>query len=66
MDLTTQEQGIQIELLENAHDWMDALDDRNLTAHTYDEETAIKVYESIKSIYFPILNQFYDKLKNEL
>lgn len=58
--------GIQIELLENAHDWMDALDDRNLTAHTYDEETAKKVYKSIKNIYFPILNQFYVKLKNEL
>jgi len=59
-------QGIQIELLENGHDWMDALEDRNLTAHTYDEETAVKVYQSIKNIYFPVLNRFYEKLKNKL
>lgn len=59
-------QGIQIELLENSYDWMDALEDRNLTAHTYDEETAKKVYASIKHIYFPILSQLYLKLKNEL
>ena len=59
-------QGIQIELLENGHDWMDALEDRNLTAHIYDEETAVKVYQSIKNIYFPVLNRFYEKLKNKL
>ena len=59
-------QGIQIGLLENGHDWMDALEDRNLTAHIYDEETAVKVYQSIKNIYFPVLNRFYEKLKNKL
>lgn len=59
-------QGIQIELLDNSHDWMDALEDRNLTAHTYDEETAIKVYESIKKKYFPNLILLYDKLCKEL
>jgi len=58
-------QGIQIEFLENPHQWMDALTDRNLTAHTYDEETAKRVYDSIKNSYFPILNQLYDKFKKE-
>ncbi len=45
-----------MELLEDVHDWIDALVDRMLTAHTYNEETAKKVYESIKNIYFPLLN----------
>lgn len=45
---------------------MDALEDRNLTAHTYDEETAIKVYESVKNKYFPNLILLYDKLSKEL
>lgn len=30
----------EIELIQNGHDWMDLLTDRNLTAHTYDEQKA--------------------------
>ena len=59
-------QGIQMELLDDPYKWMDALEDRNLTAHTYDEETAIRVYDSIKKSYFPILNNLYDLLKKQL
>ncbi len=59
-------QGIKTELLDNSYDWIDALEDRNLTAHTYNEKTAIKVYESIKNKYFPILISLYDKLSKEL
>lgn len=59
-------QGIQMELLEDPHKWMDALEDRNLTAHTYDEETAKRVYKSIKNNYYPILKQLYDQLEAKL
>jgi len=59
-------QGIQIELLDDPHKWMDALEDRNLTAHTYDEETAKRVYDSIKNNYYPILKQLYDQLETQL
>lgn len=59
-------QGIQIELLDDPHKWMDALEDRNLTAHTYDEETAKRVYDSIKNNYYPILMQLYDRLGKQL
>jgi len=59
-------QGINVELLNNPYKWMDALEDRNLTAHTYDEETAKRVYDSIKKNYFPILKDLYDRLKKEL
>lgn len=57
--------GIQRELLSNGHDWMDALNDRNLTTHTYDEATAISVYQTIKNTYFPLLESLFEKLKNE-
>ena len=63
---TAIKQGIQIELLDDPHKWMDALEDRNLTAHTYDEETAKRVYDSIKNNYYPILKQLYDRLEAQL
>ena len=42
-------QAFQSGLISNGHDWIDALQDRNLTAHTYNEETAIAVEAKIRS-----------------
>lgn len=35
--------------------WMQMLDDRNLTSHTYDEPAAMEIYENIKSYYAEII-----------
>lgn len=59
-------QAYQSEIIENGQDWIDALEDRNLTTHTYDEETALKVVKSIKVSYFPLLNALYSRLKKEV
>ncbi len=59
-------QAYQSEVIDNGQEWIDALEDRNLTAHTYDEETAQKVVESIRSSYYPLLNSLYDRLKGEV
>jgi len=32
--------------------WLQMLDDRNMTSHTYDELTAAQIYENIKSEYY--------------
>lgn len=45
----------EMNILENGHDWMDLLQDRNLTAHTYDEQKATEMEQLIKNKYFPIL-----------
>jgi nucleotidyltransferase substrate binding protein (TIGR01987 family) len=54
-------------ILSNGHSWMDALSDRNLTVHTYNEKLALKVEEKIRQTYYPLLldlNRFFeDKLK---
>ena len=42
-------------ILENRHDWMDLLQDRNLTAHTYDEQKATEMELLIQNKYFPLL-----------
>jgi nucleotidyltransferase substrate binding protein (TIGR01987 family) len=55
--------GFQIGLISHGHDWMAALQDRNLTAHTYNEATAIAVESSIRNDYFPLLADLYQTLK---
>ena len=62
----TIKQAIQIEFIDDPYAWLDALEDRNLTAHTYDQETANRVYSSIKKIYFPLIKKLYNTLNNEL
>lgn len=49
----------QTNLIANGHDWIDALEDRNLTTHTYNEETAIAVEQKIREKYFPFLQQLH-------
>lgn len=57
--------GFEVGLIEDGHLWMELLLDRNLTAHTYDEEKATEVEELIHEKYFPILNQLYEILKEK-
>lgn len=49
----------QYGFIENADIWLEALKDRNLTTHTYDEATAQKVENNIKLRYYPILKSLY-------
>lgn len=39
-------------LIENGEVWMDMVDKRNLTSHTYDEKTAAQVVMTIRNAYF--------------
>lgn len=48
-------QAFQSGLIENGHDWIDALEDRNLTTHTYNEQIAVAVEEKIRQTYYPLL-----------
>lgn len=50
-------------LIENGHEWIRALENRNLTSHTYDEERAQNVVDSIKDSYYLLLRLLYNKLK---
>ena len=59
-------QAFQINILKDGHSWLEALDDRNLTAHTYDEITAMKVEKLIQEKYFPLLKHLYAMLKEKI
>ena len=62
----TVKQAFQIGLIDNGHVWMDALSNRNLTTHTYDEELANKMKNEMITMYLPELDKMYEKLSKEL
>lgn len=45
--------------------WMRMHLSRNLTAHTYDEETAVEIIESIRNEYFFLLSSLKERLDEE-
>lgn len=45
----------QTQLVKDGHTWIDALEKRNLMAHTYDENLAKEAEELIRNRYYPIL-----------
>lgn len=63
---STIRQAFQSGYIHNAEDWMQALNDRNLTTHTYDDQIAAKVIGDINEKYFFILQELYLYLKAEL
>jgi nucleotidyltransferase substrate binding protein (TIGR01987 family) len=59
-------QSFQDELIMDGHQWIEALMDRNLTVHTYDEAKATEVEQAIRSSYFPLLRDLHQRLKPEI
>ena len=56
----TVKQAFQIGLIDNGHIWIDALSNRNLTTHTYDEKLATKMTSEILNAYLPELDKLYN------
>ena len=50
-------QAYQAQIILSGHDWINALEDRNLTTHTYNQETAEIVEQKIRQHYYPLLIQ---------
>lgn len=48
-----------IGLISEGHAWIDALDDRNLTAHTYREEIAQTIEQRIRKRYYFLIAALY-------
>lgn len=59
-------QAFQIGLIENGHEWMAALSDRNLTTHIYNEATAQAVEKKIRDSYYPLLQQLHRRFSRKV
>ena len=53
-------------LITNGQIWMDMIESRNQTVHIYNEITAGKIASDITTIYYPVLKDFYYKMKSML
>lgn len=52
-------------IIENAEIWMDMINDRNLTSHTYNQTDANAIYENIVSIYYAEMLKNLEKLQTK-
>ena len=59
-------ESFKIGLITEAEDWLDMLEKRNLSSHTYDEETAREIYQHISQKYISLLINFRDVLQSKL
>ena len=57
-------EGFKLGFIENADVWRQIKEDRNLTSHTYDEFTAITIFENIKNKYLNEFLNLHKKIKN--
>lgn len=55
----------EIELIENGHEWMELLADRNSMAHTYDEQKATEMENLIATKYFPIMKSLQNTFQSK-
>ncbi|GEN46404.1 nucleotidyltransferase substrate binding protein [Alkalibacillus haloalkaliphilus] len=62
----TIKQAYQNGIINDGHIWLEALNKRNLTTHTYDDDLALTLISEINKKYFPEIKWFYEKLKREL
>ena len=54
------------ELITNGIEWMNMLNTRNLTVHTYQNSILESEFEKIKTNYYPLFEEFYNKMKTFL
>jgi nucleotidyltransferase substrate binding protein (TIGR01987 family) len=60
------EQSFQDGYISNGEHWLQMHKSRNLTSHTYDEETAIEIVDAIRKTYFPLFKDLKNRLLKEL
>ena len=59
-------QAFQSQIIRAGHSWINALEDRNLTAHTYNEQTAATVEQKIREDYYPLLQQLQQTFSDKI
>ncbi len=56
--------GYQLGLIDDGAVWMDMLQSRNKTSHTYNEKTAQEICQAVIEQYYPAFRQFVEKMAN--
>ena len=56
----------QAELIDDGEVWLDSIDKRNLTTHTYDKVAIEQTAGFVKNVFYPICKNLSEKLKAKL
>ena len=56
----------QLGIIEDGAVWMDMIQSRNRTTHTYNEETANEISRTVISVYFDAFKKLHEKLEGFL
>jgi nucleotidyltransferase substrate binding protein (TIGR01987 family) len=56
----------QAGLIENAEEWLNAVQKRNIASHTYDESVLEQSVIFVSNEYFPLATKLYNKLKTKI
>jgi len=57
--------GFNNEIIQDAKLWIDMIEDRNLTTHTYSQSTSNEIYGKIINSYYKELEDFYLNVKDK-
>lgn len=63
---STTRAAFKFELISDGDEWMNMIESRNLTIHTYQHSILEQEYIKIINIYLPLIEMFYDKMKTLL
>lgn len=55
-------QAVAMDLIPDGETWMDMLESRNNTSHTYDEKLAEEIIHKIVTRYYPAMVEFQEKM----
>jgi len=58
--------GFEVGLLQDSHGWIEGLENRNLTAYTYNEDVAIEVERLVRGKYFALFQALIAVLEQRL
>jgi len=59
-------ESLQLKIIENGEVWMDMIQSRNKTTHTYNESTANEIYRKIMEDYIPLFLAFKLKMEEKI
>lgn len=52
----------RVGLIDDSENWARLLNDRNVTSHVYDDETADEIYQRIRTVYVGLFESLLEKL----
>lgn len=52
----------RVGLIDDSENWAQLLNDRNVTSHVYDDETADEIYQRIRTVYVGLFESLLEKL----